>query len=109
MGYSFIHIDVSMEISPRQFHLEKIGHTQKVASPKGNSHLPIGKMGSIGETILGRIKKICNGKRLTFLVSSALEAELLVPFTDKRAKRDKHNVGQKMQKKAKKGSDILTL
>ena len=43
---------------------------------------------------------------MTFLVSCALEAELkLVPFTDKRAKRDKHNAGQKKQQMAKKGSD----
>ena len=83
--------------------------THKKLLPVGNSHLRIGKIGSIGETILGRIRKTCNGKRLTFLVSCALEGELLVPFTDKRAKRDKHNVGQKMQQKAKKGSDILTL
>ena len=83
--------------------------THKKLLPVGNSHLRIGKIGSIGETILGRIRKICNGKRLTFLVSCALEGELLVPFMDKRAKRDKHNVGQKMQQKAKKGSDILTL
>ena len=34
-----------------------------------------------------------------------MEAELLVRFTDKRAKRDKHNVGQKKQQKAKKVSD----
>ena len=83
--------------------------THKKLLPVENSHLRIGKIGSIGETILGRIRKICNGKRLTFVVSCALEGELLVPFTDKRAKRDKHNVGQKMQQKAKKGSDILTL
>ena len=42
---------------------------------------------------------------MTFLVSCALEAELLVPFTDKRAKRDKHNVGQNKQQMVKKGSD----
>ena len=42
---------------------------------------------------------------MTFLVPFALEAELLVPFTDKRAKRDKHNVEQKKQHMAKKGSD----
>ena len=42
---------------------------------------------------------------MTFLVPFALEAELLVPFTDKRAKRDKHNVGLKKQHMAKKGSD----
>ena len=42
---------------------------------------------------------------MTFLVSFALEAELLVPFTDKRAKRDKHNVEQKKQQMAKKASD----
>ena len=42
---------------------------------------------------------------MTFLVSFALEAELLVPFTDKRAKRDKHNVEQKKQRMAKKGLD----
>ena len=83
--------------------------THKKLLPVGNSHLRVGKIGSIGETLLGRIRKICNGKRLTFLVSCALEGELLVPFMDKRAKRDKHNVGQKMQQKAKKGSDILTL
>ena len=41
----------------------------------------------------------------TFDFLRALEAELLVPFTDKRAKRDKHNVGQKKQQKAEKGSD----
>ena len=42
---------------------------------------------------------------LTSLVSCALEAELPVPFTDKRAMRDTHSVGQKKQQKAKKGSD----
>ena len=51
------------------------------------------------------MKRICNCQRLTFLVSCALEAELLVPFTDKRAKRDKHNVGQNKQQMGKKGSD----
>ena len=35
---------------------------------------------------------------MTFLVSCALETEILVSFTDKRAKRDKHNVGQKAKK-----------
>ena len=33
MGNSFVRIDVSMEISWRQFHPGKIGQTQKVASP----------------------------------------------------------------------------
>ena len=42
---------------------------------------------------------------MTSLVSCALEAELPVPFTDKRAMRDTHSVGQKKQQKAKKGSD----
>ena len=42
---------------------------------------------------------------MTFLVSFVLEAELLVLFTDKRAKRDKHNVEQKKQQMAEKGSD----
>ena len=43
---------------------------------------------------------------MTFLVSCALEAKLkLVPFTDKRATRDKHNARQKKQQMAKKGSD----
>ena len=51
------------------------------------------------------MKRICNCQRLTFRVSCALEAELLVPFTDKRAKRDKHNVGQNKQQMVKKGSD----
>ena len=42
---------------------------------------------------------------MTFLVSCALEAELLVPFTDKKASRDKHNIGQNKQQMIKKGSD----
>ena len=33
MGNSFFLLDVSMEISPRNFYLGKIGHTQKVPSP----------------------------------------------------------------------------
>ena len=72
----------------------------------GNSHLPMYKMGSsVAEPILGPIKRICNGQHLTFLVSCAVEAELLVPFSDKIAKRDKDSFGQKQQQKAKKGSD----
>ena len=70
-----------------------------------NSHLPMGKMGSVAVPILGGIKRICNGQHLTSLVSCALEAELPIPFTDKRAMRDTHSVGQKKQQKAKKGSD----
>ena len=63
-------------------------------------------MGSVAETILGPIlKDMYNGQRLTFLVSCAVEAEQLIPFSDKRAERDTHNVGQKKQQKAKKGSD----
>ena len=42
---------------------------------------------------------------MTFLVSCALEAEPLVPFTDKTAEREKHSVGQNKQQMAKKGSD----
>ena len=64
----------------------------------GKRHLPLGKMGNVAAPILGRIKRICNGQLLTFLVSCALETEILVSFTDKRAKRDKHNVGQKAKK-----------
>ena len=37
-------------------------------------------------------------------MSSALETEILILFTDKRAKRDKHNVGKKA-KKAGSGAD----
>ena len=33
MGNSFVLFDVTMEISPRQFHPGETGHTQKVASP----------------------------------------------------------------------------
>ena len=33
VGNCFVRIDVSMEISPRQFHLAKIGQTEDVASP----------------------------------------------------------------------------
>ena len=62
-------------------------------------------MGSVAETILGPIKRICNGQRLTFLVSCAVEAEQLISFSGKRAKRDTHNIGPKKQQKAKKGSD----
>ena len=32
MGYSFILFDIYMEISSRQFHLGKFGHTQKGAN-----------------------------------------------------------------------------
>ena len=66
----------------------------------------MGKMGNVAAPILGRIKRICNGQFLTCLISCALEVELLVPFTNKRAHwhRGKHNVGQKRQK-VKKGSD----
>lgn len=63
-------------------------------------------MGSVAETILGPMKRICNGQRLTFLVSCAVEAgQQLISFSDKTAERDTHNVGQKKQQKAKKGSD----
>ena len=51
------------------------------------------------------MKRICNGQRLTFFVSCSLEAELPVPFTDKRVKRGTYDVRQKKQQKAKKGSD----
>ena len=40
MGNSFVRIDVSMEISPRQFHLGKIGHTEDVVSPKATAICP---------------------------------------------------------------------
>ena len=77
----------------------------KTCFPMDNSHVPMGKMGSVAVPILGGIKRICNGQHLTSLVSCALEAELPIPFTDKRAMRDTHSVGQKKQQKAKKGSD----
>ena len=77
----------------------------KTCFPMDNSHLPMGKMGSVAVPILGGIKRICNGQHLTSLVSCALEAELRIPFTDKRAMRGTHSVGQKKQQKAKKGSD----
>ena len=77
----------------------------KTCFPVDNSHLPVGKMGSVAVPILGGIKRICNGQHLTSLVSCALEAELRIPFTDKRAMRGTHSVGQKKQQKAKKGSD----
>ena len=72
----------------------------------GKSHLPVGNMGDVAARILVLIKRICFGQLLTCLISCALEVELLIPYTDKRAHwhRDKHNVGQKPQK-AKKGSD----
>ena len=54
-----------------EFHLGKNGHT-KSRFPVGNSHLPVDKMGNLAAPILGRLKRICYGQRLTFLVSCAL-------------------------------------
>ena len=45
MRYFFVLFDVSMEISPRQFHLGEIGHTlPKCYISVGKSHYPKGKM-----------------------------------------------------------------
>ena len=46
MGNSFVLFDVSMEISPRQFYLGEICHTQKVVSPWA-TEMPIGKTVSV--------------------------------------------------------------
>ena len=40
MGNSSVRIDVSMEISARQFHLKKIGHSEDVASPWATAICP---------------------------------------------------------------------
>ena len=41
----------------------------------------------------------------SYLVHQNYKLNYSFPFTDKRAKTDKHNVGQKQQQEAKKGSD----
>ena len=64
MGNSFDRIDVSMEISQKK--------KKKSRVPMGNSHLPVGNMGNLAAPILGRIKRICYGQRLTFVVSCSL-------------------------------------
>ena len=63
-------------------------------------------MGTFAAPILGRLKRIRYGQRLTFLESCALQAWLLFSFTDKRAKRDKHNAGQMAKKGLDAGSDV---
>ena len=40
IGYSFVLFDVSMEISPRQFHSGNVGYTQKVASMRARAIYP---------------------------------------------------------------------
>ena len=49
-----------------EFHLGKIGHT-KSRFPVGNSHLPVGKMGNLAAPILGPLKGMCYGQRLTYV------------------------------------------
>ena len=48
-----------------EFHLGRNGHT-KSRFPVGNSHLPVGKMDNLAAPILGRLKRICYGQRLTY-------------------------------------------
>ena len=66
MGNSFVRIDVSMEISPRHWISPWEKRSHKSRFPVGNSHLPVDKMGNLAAPILGRLKRICYGQRLTF-------------------------------------------
>ena len=49
-----------------EFYFGKNGHI-KSCFPVGNSHLPVGKMGNLAAPILGRLKRICYGQRLTYV------------------------------------------